>query len=67
MTQRDRVRCDRCGGMQIVTPTPSPWEFAMKCECGESHWISWAHANPPPTFQHSEPQQQELFDAVMVQ
>ncbi len=59
--QKPDHRCERCG---LVSPFVqiSPWEFTYCCPCGkESGVISWAHANPPPTFTVAEPVQLELM------
>lgn len=44
----------RCQVRQV-----SPYEFAWSCSCGEAGVISWAHAEPPPTF---DPPARTLFD-----
>lgn len=46
-------------GAKVPVQQLSPWEFAWQCPCGESGWISWAHAAPPPTFAPPAP---TLFD-----
>lgn len=50
--QRDRDRCDLCGGQVTIRPTVSLWEFAWSCgSCGRAGMISHAHRSPPPTFE----------------
>ncbi len=44
MTQRDTMPCRHCGGIMILTPTPSPYDFDAVCGCGR-YLVSWAHRN----------------------
>jgi hypothetical protein len=60
ITQAPTIRCD-CGRPVAVTPCAGGYEFAWACPaCARAGVISWAHAQPPPTF--SAQAHGELFD-----
>lgn len=59
MTQPATRPCE-CGSTATVTPTSSAWEFDVYCShCGYKGLISFAHRDPPPTFDRTA--QGELF------
>lgn len=39
-----------CGAEIVIRPTLSPWNFEYTCVCRRGGIISWAHEEPPPTY-----------------
>jgi hypothetical protein len=62
MAQQPSVERCPCGRLRSVTATESPWEFTYRCACGQYGTWSFAHKDPPPTY---EPREELPFAEAM--
>ena len=60
--QRDKGKCEGCGGKTRISPTSHPHQFAWRCtRCEGAGVISWYHGAEPPTFERTAVDGQALL------